>query len=158
MAKNEIATNHKELIVWQLCHQLRSLTLKFTRNNKDDLRWRSQIRASIRSACNNASEGFYRKRDGDFLNHLIFALASLGEFEDQLDEGLSAGAFTQVQHGEMKWLVIRAWRANSALRRYLAESIAKEKARKKAAREKEKELRRLQREAASARRPRPPRT
>jgi four helix bundle protein len=132
MAKNPIATNHKELIVWQLCAELRALTLKYT-SGKGDLRWRDQIRASIRSACNNISEGFYRKRDGDFVNHLIFAKASLGEFNDQLDDGLESGVFTLEQHQEMIRLVIRAWKANNGLRRYLAESIEKEKTRKRQA-------------------------
>jgi four helix bundle protein len=138
VARNEIATNHTELIVWQLCDQLRSLTLEHTEHTKHDRRWRDQIRASIRSVCNNTCEGFYRKRDGDFLNHLIFARGSLGEFEDQLDEGLACQAFTQQQYEEMKRLVIRAWTANSGLRRYLAQSIAEEKARKRAARQKDK--------------------
>lgn len=130
MAKNEVAKNHKELVVWQLCDQLRTLTLRHTRD-KGDQRWRNQIKASIRSACNNTSEGFYRKRDGDFLNHLVFAVASLGEFNDQLDDGLQSGVFTKEQHEEMTRLLIRAWKANNGLRRYLAESIAKEKERKR---------------------------
>ena len=158
MARNEIATNHAELIVWQLSDELRSLTLKYTEHTTHDLRWKDQIRASIRSVCNNICEGFYRKRDGDFLNHLIFARGSLGEFEDQLDEGLAAKAFTPQQHEEMKRLVIRAWTANSGLRRYLAESIAKAKARKRAVREEEKEMRRLQRETDPKSRPRTRRT
>jgi four helix bundle protein len=134
MAKNVIATNHKELVVWQLCSRLRALTLEHTRRAYGDFHWRGQIRSSIRSACNNTTEGFYRKRDGDFLNHLIFAVASLGEFNDQLDEGLQSGVFTKEQYEEMRRLLIRAWKANSALRRYLAKSIEREKERKRAAR------------------------
>ena len=133
MGSHPVATNRTELVVWQLCDQLRSLTLQYTQNTTHDLRWRDQIRASIRSACNNIAEGFSRKRDGDFLNHLIFARGSLGEFEDQLDEGLEAHAFTKQQHEEMKRLLIRAASASNGLRRYLAASIEKEKSRKKAA-------------------------
>ncbi len=111
----------------------------------------------IRSACNNTSEGFYRKRDGDFLNHLIFALSSLGEFEDQLDEGRESRVFTQDQHEQMKRLLIRAWKANNAFRRYLAGCIAKEKERKRLAREKKKEAQQLKRRSAARRPVRTPR-
>ena len=86
---------------------------------RDDRRFVAQIRASIRSACNLTSEGFYRKRDGDFINYLIMARASIGEASDQIDDGLESGYLTEQQRNEMIVLVKRAMKANSSLRRYL---------------------------------------
>jgi len=73
----------------------------------------------VRSACYLTSEGFYRKRDGDFINFLVWARASLGEAGDQIDDGHECEYFSPAQHAEMITLVKRACGANSGLRRYL---------------------------------------
>jgi four helix bundle protein len=121
MAKHPVAHNHTELIVWQRCADLRRLVLKYTREGpaRNDFRFRDQIRAAARSACYLTSEGFYRKRDGDFANFLVWARASLGEAGDQIDDGLESGYFTPEQHAEMITIVKKACKANSGLRAYL---------------------------------------
>jgi four helix bundle protein len=126
--KNPIANNHEELIVWQLCAQLRRLVLNYTRRGpaRSDVRFRSQIRGAARSACYLVSEGFYRKRDGDFLNLLVFSRGELGEVSDQVGEGHEHGYFTDTQRDEMITMVKRACGANGGLRRYL-ESQQKQK-------------------------------
>ena len=118
--------------MWQLCAALRRLVLMHTRRGPAaaDFGFRDQIRSAARSACYVTSEGFYRKRDGDFLNFLVWARGSLGEVGDQLDEGLESNYFTSEQHAEMITYVRRASAANTALRRYLEGQIGKSKNRK----------------------------
>ena len=129
MAKRPPAKVHKELDVWQLCSQLRRLVLTAIRNGPaaKDYRFRSQLRASVRSACNLVSEGFYRKRDPEFVNYLLWSRGSLGEAADQINDGFESGYFSADQQSAMITLVKRAFGANRELRAYLAESIEKKK-------------------------------
>ena len=129
MAKHPVARNHKELLAWQLCAELRKLVLAYTRTGPaaTDFRFRDQIRAAARSACYVTSEGFYRKRDGDFLNFLVFAVGSIGEVADQVNEGLDSEYFTAEQHAAMMTFVKRAFGANRGLRRYLEASQREQK-------------------------------
>ena len=108
---------HTDLIAWQLCRDLRRLVL-ITRSGEvaRDYDYRYQIRKAARSACYNTSEGFYRYKHGEFGNHLNIARGSLGELQDQLDEGLENKYFTREQHSTMSRLCYRAMRANIALR------------------------------------------
>jgi four helix bundle protein len=134
MGHHPVATNHTELIAWRLCADLRRLVLQFTRREpvREDQRFCAQIRAAARSACYLTSEGFYRKRDGDFVNFLVWARASLGEAGDQIGDGLESGYFTSAEHDEMITLVKRACGANSGLRRYL--NTERDKARRRKSR------------------------
>jgi four helix bundle protein len=135
VGKHPPARNHRELIVWQLCARVRTLLWKYTRDGPAarDRRYCDQIRSAARSACNLTSEGFYRHRDGDFLNFLVMARASLGEVDDQVDEGLEIEYFTSDQHAAIKGYMARARAANRGLRESLERAIAKKKARAKPA-------------------------
>jgi four helix bundle protein len=115
------AKNHTELVVWQLCSQLRALVLKYTRSARvrEDRRYYTDIRAAARSACYLTSEGFYRKRDGDFQNFLVWARGSLGEVSDQVSDGQQEGYFSAEQAEQMISLVKRSMAANRRLREYL---------------------------------------
>lgn len=76
------------------------------------------------------SEGFYPKRDGDFINFLVMARGSLGETSEQVDDGADSKYFTEPQRKEMIILVKRAIGANSGLRRYLEKEQAKKKSKR----------------------------
>src|SRR5450759_3814019 len=55
--------SHTELICWQLADQLRALVLKHTDEGTSaakDLRFTSNLRDAVSSACRNQSEGFYK--------------------------------------------------------------------------------------------------
>jgi four helix bundle protein len=129
MGAHPVAKNHKELIAWQLCAELRRRVLAAVKRGPaaQDYRYRNQLRAAARSACYLTSEGFYRKRDGDFLNFLVWARGSLGEVADQIDDGLECGYFTKEQHAGMNTFLKRAFGANRGLCRYLEAEIAKKK-------------------------------
>jgi four helix bundle protein len=119
------ARNHTELVVWQLCSQLRALVLRYTRaaHVREDRRYYSDIRAAARSACYLTSEGYYRKRDGDFHNFLVWARGSLGEVSDQVCDGREQGYFSAEQAQEMISLVKRSMAANRRLREYLKSTM-----------------------------------
>jgi len=110
---------HTQLIAWQLCSQFRRLVLAYTRTGpaSSDFDYRRQLRKSVRSACNNTSEGFYRYQHGEFGHFLNIARGSLGEALDQINDGCESRYFTQEQHTEMKRICLRAMKANVALRK-----------------------------------------
>ena len=109
---------HTDLIAWQLCRDLRRLVLSLTQTGEvsRDYDYRNQIRKAARSACYNTSEGFYRYKHGEFGHHLNIARGSLGELQDQLDEGLENKYFTREQQSAMSRLCYRAMKANIRLR------------------------------------------
>lgn len=127
--------NHGELVAWQLCAHLRRLVWDGLRDGpaREDRRYGDQIRCAVRSACYRTSEGFYRTREGDFLNCLVMAHASLVEADDLVDQGLKRRHFTAIESATMKEAVARACGANRRLRdslrsRSMAEQDAKRKA------------------------------
>ncbi|MDQ3486124.1 MAG: four helix bundle protein [Acidobacteriota bacterium] len=129
--------NHGELVAWQLCAHLRRLVWEATREGpaKGDRRYCDQIRSAARTACYLTSEGFYRTREGDFLNCLVMAHASLAETDDYLDEGLEKQHLASLAHGAMKEAAARASSANRRLRDSLrSQSMAQQEAKRKACR------------------------
>ena len=133
MGQYPVAKNHRELIAWRLCAALRRLVLTYTRRGEvsRDYRYRNDLRAAARSACYLTSEGYYRKRDGDFVNFLVWARASLGEAGDQIDDGHECGYFTTKQHQQMITMIKRACGANRGLREYLEAERERQKRRKR---------------------------
>ena len=129
--------NHGELVAWQLCAHLRRLIWDATRDGlaKEDRRFCDQIRSAARSACYLTSEGFYRTRDGDFLNCLVTARASLAEAEEYLERGLEKQYFPALDYAAIKEALVRACGANRRLRDSLrTQSMAAQEARRKAQR------------------------
>ncbi|HVJ28041.1 MAG TPA: four helix bundle protein [Vicinamibacterales bacterium] len=126
--------NHGELVAWQLCAHLRRLVWDATREGpaKGDRKYCDQIRSAARTACYLTSEGFYRTREGDFLNCLVMAHASLVETDDYLDHGVEKQYIAPVAHGTMKEAVARAMNANRRLRDSLrSQSMAKQEVKRK---------------------------
>ena len=113
------AKTHTDLIAWQLCSQLRRLVLNYTRTGAvaKDYDFRRQLRKSVRSACYNTSEGFYRYKHRQFGHHLNIARGSLGEALDQIDDGHESKYFTDQQHSEMRRMCLRAIKCNGALQK-----------------------------------------
>ena len=111
------AKNHKELICWQLCAQLRSIGLAYIRKGRANGDWdfRGQMRRARRSNCYQTSEGFYLFKHKPFAHYLDRAHASLGETLDQIDDGHEQGYFTEEQQTEMRRLARRAMKCNRRL-------------------------------------------
>ena len=126
--------NHGELVAWQLCAHLRRLVWDATREGpaKSDRKYCDQIRSAARTACYLTSEGFYRTREGDFLNCLVMAHASLVETDDYLDQGVEKQYIAPAAQGTMKEAVARAMNANRRLRDSLrGQSMAQQEAKRK---------------------------
>jgi four helix bundle protein len=126
--------NHGELVAWQLCAHLRRLVWDATREGpaKGDRKYCDQIRSAVRTACYLTSEGFYRTREGDFLNCLVMAHASLGEADDYLDQGLTKQYIAPAAYGAIKEAAARATNANRRLRDSLrSQSMAQQEAKRK---------------------------
>jgi len=113
--------SHRDLICWQLCARLRSLSLECIRHGpaNQDFRFREQMRAATRSSCYQTSEGFYSFTHGVFARYLDGAYASLGEALDQIDDGHEQHYFTDEQQVEMRRLARRAMKANRRLTAWL---------------------------------------
>ena len=127
--------NHGELVAWQLCAHVRRLVWDATREGraKEDRRYCDQIRAAARSACYLTSEGFYRTREGDFLNCLVTARTSLGEVEEHLERGFEKQYFAALDYTALKEALARACGANRRLRDTLrSQSMAAQEARRRA--------------------------
>ena len=129
--------NHGELVAWQLCAHLRRLVWDATREGpaREDRRYCDQIRCAARSACYLTSEGFYRTREGDFLNCLATARTSLAETEEHLERGFEKQYFNALDYAALKEALARACGANRRLRDSLrTKSMAAQEARRKAQR------------------------
>jgi len=60
--------SHTELICWHLADELRQLIIEHTADGTAaarDLRFTSNFRDAIASACRNQSEGFYKYKRAD---------------------------------------------------------------------------------------------
>jgi four helix bundle protein len=116
-----VARNHKELICWQLCAQLRSLGLNAIRKGRANGDWefRGQMRRAMRSNCYQTSEGFHAFRHKPFAHYLDGAYASLGETLDQIDDGHEHGYFSDPQQTDMRRLARRAMKCNRRLAEWL---------------------------------------
>jgi four helix bundle protein len=61
---------------------------------RKDLRYRSQILEAARGVPSSIVEGFRRCNPGDFRRFLDFSIASIGEAEQRLEDGIELGYFS----------------------------------------------------------------
>jgi hypothetical protein len=101
-----VARNHKELICWQLCAQLRSIGLTYIRKGRANGDW--DFRGQMRRAMHKP-----------FAHYLDGAYASLGETLDQIDDGHERGYFSDDQQVELRRLARRAMKCNRRLAEWL---------------------------------------
>jgi four helix bundle protein len=104
---------HTDLICWQLSDQLRQMVIRLTDTGKAarDLRFTSNLREAVSSACHNQSEGFYKyyhRQQRPFFNT---ARASLGEALDGIRDGLERAYFSEEDAKTMEALCNRAMKA-----------------------------------------------
>ena len=106
--------SHEELICWQLADQLRQMIIEHTEGGPAarDLRFTSNLRDAISSACRNQAEGFYKYKHSSQRPYFVTARASLGETKDGIRDGQQRGYFTSELADEMSQLCGRAMIAN----------------------------------------------
>jgi four helix bundle protein len=86
---------------------------------KADRDFCEDIRASVRSAPLNISEGFGRDTHRDFAHFLSIARASLMETDNHLQDALDCAYITHAEHARLSTLADRALRATTSLQSYL---------------------------------------
>jgi four helix bundle protein len=110
-----MARSHEDLICWQLADELRQMIIRHTAPGTSaaaDVRFTSNIRDAIASACRNQAEGFakyFHKAQKPYFNT---ARSSLAETKDCIRDGLLRGHFSPEVAEEMTTLCQRASAAN----------------------------------------------
>ena len=88
---------YRELWAWQTGDRFKLQVFGLVRSSPEAFRnfkFRDQLREAARSVSANIAEGFLRYSPGDLMRFLDYALASLGEAELHLRDGILLGYFT----------------------------------------------------------------
>ena len=115
------ARHYKELVCWQLAHELKCEVYAFTAKMpaKEDRDFCQDIRASARSGSSNIAEGFGRETHRDFAHFLTIARASLIETDNHLQDALDCGYISEAEHLRLSNLATGALAATTGLQSYL---------------------------------------
>jgi four helix bundle protein len=108
-------TSHTDLVCWQLADRLRLLLLTHTAEGTPaarDIRFTTNLRDAIGSACRNQAEGFYKFKHRQMKPFFATARGSLGETKDGIKEGRDRRYFSPEVAAEMLSLCGRAMIAN----------------------------------------------
>jgi len=91
-----VVRQYKELFAWQTAEGFKLEVFRLVKDSElaqKDYKFRSQILEAARSVPSNITEGFLRYSPGDFMRFLDYSLASLGEAERRLHDGIQLGYF-----------------------------------------------------------------
>jgi four helix bundle protein len=115
------AHNFRELVCWQLAHELKCEVIAFTDTmpTRRDRDFCDDIRASARSVAANIAEGFGRQTHREFAHFLTIARASLIETDNHLQDALDCHYLAPDEHARLSLLAVRAIKATTALQSYL---------------------------------------
>jgi four helix bundle protein len=118
------ARHYKELIVWQLADQLRTVTLRLTARTSftHDRRLCQQVEDAVNSACRNIAEGF-GGTDAEFANYLRYSRRSLNELSDGLRGALLKGHIQPSDMVPVRNLLKRLFPAIASLTRHLRKKL-----------------------------------
>ena len=85
---------YQDLIAWQLADQFKSEVFRLVKSSTEasrNLRSRNQLLDPTCSVASNLVEGFRRFSPGEFARFIDYSLASLGEAEQRLHDGIALG-------------------------------------------------------------------
>jgi four helix bundle protein len=116
-----MATHYRELVCWQLSHDLKCEVYAFTAKMpaKTDRDFCNDIRASSRSAAANIAEGFGRDTHREFARFLSIARASLLETDNHLQDACDCQYITESERERLSTLATGAFKATTKLQSYL---------------------------------------
>jgi four helix bundle protein len=86
-----VVSHYRDLIAWQLAEQFQVEVVRLVRSSPEaskNIRYRDQVINSATSVTANIVEGFLRYSPGDFRRFIDYSLASLGETESRLRDGI----------------------------------------------------------------------
>ena len=118
------AKSHEELVVWQLCRQLKLDVYELIRSGplSRDPDLRDQLGRAARNAPRAVAEGFGRYLPADFIRYLRYANGEVKEILDALQDGIDRHYFTEEQVLPLQRLARRATKAIGRLIAYLRTS------------------------------------
>jgi four helix bundle protein len=124
------AREAKDLQCWRLADALRTevLTLCAREQIKDDQRFCTGFRDAAGSVCRNLAEGFARYESGEIVQFFRYALGSLAEVKDYLNECQARGA---LEAAELAHLVDRCDHAKATATNFMRPHLSKAKNRPK---------------------------
>ena len=91
-----VVRRYRDLTTWQLTEEFKGEVFRLVRESQGasrDLRFRGDLLSSARGPSKNVAEGFLRKSPGEFAQFLGYAIASIGEAEEHLRDGIELGYF-----------------------------------------------------------------
>lgn len=111
----------RELVCWQLACELKVALYRFVERPqvRRDFRFYSQVRDAAASAPRNIAEGFGRRTHADFAHFLDVARASLGEYQNHLQDAVDRGYLSADDFKTTNALAERACSAVAGLQRSL---------------------------------------
>ena len=87
---------YKDFDVWKLAVQCKRTVFRLLRGSRgaaEDPSFRKQLIKSARGPASHIAEGYLRKSPRTFALYLKFGIASIGESEEHLDDGVELGYF-----------------------------------------------------------------
>ena len=91
-----VVPRYQDLIAWQMADHFKAEVfrlLKASPNAWSDFRYRSQLLSASTSVTANLVEGFRRFSPTEFPKFIDYSVASLGEAEQRLRDGIELGYF-----------------------------------------------------------------
>jgi four helix bundle protein len=91
-----VVSHYRDLIAWQLAEKFKAEVVRLVRSSPEALKnfhYRDQVINAAASVTANLVEGFLRFSPGDFRRFIDYSLASLGEVESRLRDGILIGYF-----------------------------------------------------------------
>jgi four helix bundle protein len=118
------ARHYKDLVVWQLAHQLRRDTLQLLRRPAFGQDWdfRREGRKTASQVCRPIPEGFRRRTHTEFAQFLQYSLGSVGELRDFYHDAQARGYVAARDLRPLRQLCYRLDRALIRFIRYLRRS------------------------------------
>ena len=90
--------HYRDLIAWQLAEQFKVEVVRLVRSSPEaskNVRYRDQVVNAAASVTANLVECFLRFSPGDLRRFIDYSLASLGETESRLKDGILIGYFSE---------------------------------------------------------------
>ena len=91
-------SHYRDLIAWQLAQEFKEDIVRLVKSSpaaSANLRYRDQLLDAAMSVTANLTEGFLRYSPGDFRRFIGYSIASLGEAEVRLKDGILLGDFNE---------------------------------------------------------------
>ena len=93
-----VARKYRDLIAWQLADEFKKEVFQILRSSDAawrSLRYRDHLIDEASGVAANIAEGFLRHPPAQFRQFLDYAIASIGEAENRLADGIDLGFFNR---------------------------------------------------------------